>query len=178
MGRRQTSSNMARDDICRSEGSLMTPERLGHPSGKTQFERAIAGSCQLARWDDASCTSQQVGTQHRASWRQASIKSSATASRCDRYSASNAVASSSRCTRRTRYASPREDTPGNKPARRSKSSSSSMPAAERPGPGSPVRSSRQCYGRTHGRRARSLPPHTGDSRRHPGARVPHPCRAA
>ena len=24
---------MARDDICRSEGSLMDPERLGHPSG-------------------------------------------------------------------------------------------------------------------------------------------------
>lgn len=39
----------------------MDPERLGQPSGKTQFERAIAGSCQLARWDDASCTNQQVG---------------------------------------------------------------------------------------------------------------------
>ena len=39
----------------------MDPERLGHPSGKTQFERAIAGSCQLIGRDDASCTNQQVG---------------------------------------------------------------------------------------------------------------------
>ena len=52
---------MAREDICRSEGSLMDPERLGNPSGKTQFERAIASSCQLSRWDDASRTNQQVG---------------------------------------------------------------------------------------------------------------------
>ena len=39
----------------------MGPERLGHPRGKSQFERVIAGSCQLARWDDESCTNQQVG---------------------------------------------------------------------------------------------------------------------
>ena len=52
---------MAREDVCRSEGSLMDSERLGHPSGKTQFERAIADSCQLARLDDASCTNQQIG---------------------------------------------------------------------------------------------------------------------
>ena len=52
---------MARDDICRSEGSLMDPERLGHPCGKTQFEHAIASSCQLIGRDDTSHANQQVG---------------------------------------------------------------------------------------------------------------------
>ena len=52
---------MARDDICRSEGSLMDPERLGHPSGKAQLERAIASSCQPIGRDDTSHANQQVG---------------------------------------------------------------------------------------------------------------------
>ena len=52
---------MARDDICRSKGSLMDPERLGHPSGKTQFERAITSGCQLIGRDDTSRANQQVG---------------------------------------------------------------------------------------------------------------------
>lgn len=52
---------MARDDIGRSEGSLMDSERLGRPRGKTQFERAIAGSRELARWDDTRRANQQVG---------------------------------------------------------------------------------------------------------------------
>ena len=39
----------------------MDPERLGHPSGKTQFERATAGSCQLIGRDDTSRANQKVG---------------------------------------------------------------------------------------------------------------------
>ena len=50
------------------------------------------------------------------------------------------------------------------------------PRQSDPGPSNPVRSSRQCYGRTHGRRAHSLPPHRGDNRPHPDAHAPHPCR--
>ena len=52
---------MARDDICRGKGSLMDPERFGHPSGKTQFERAIASGCQPIGRDDTSHANQQVG---------------------------------------------------------------------------------------------------------------------
>ena len=133
MGRRQTSSNMARDDICRGEGSLMNPERLGHPSGKTQFERTIAGSCQLARWDDASCTSQQVGrntARHATSEHQ--VFGDSLALRQIFGLERRRVIVTLHQTHAVRIASRRHA--GEQTCKTVESSSSSMPAAERPRP--------------------------------------------
>lgn len=124
---------MARDDICRSKGSLMDPERLRHPSGKTQFERAIASGCQPIGRDDTSRANQQVGRdtarhatgEHQVFGRSLALRQMFGLER-------RRVIVTLHQTHAVRIASRRRA--GNKPARRSKSSASSMPAAERPRP--------------------------------------------
>ena len=176
---------MARDDICRSEGSLMDPERLGHLCGKTQFERAIASSCQLIGRDDTSHANQQVGrdtARHATSKHQSSAAARAAADIRPRTpSRHRHVAPDARGTHRlekTRRGTNLQD--GRNPRRRA------CPRQSDPGPSNPVRSSRQCYGRTHGRRAHSLPPHRGITGRtqtltrhiHAGGlKIPHQARA-
>ena len=149
---------MARDDICRSEGPSWTPSVSGthvaRPNSSTRSQAAVSSSAGMTR---ATRINRSDATPR--VMRQASIRSSAAASRCGRYSASTPsrhrhVAPDARGTHRlekTRRGTNLQD--GRNPRRRA------CPRQSDPGPSNPVRSSRQCYGRTHGRRAHSLPPH-------------------
>lgn len=165
MGRRQAGTGAAVYDIDRGDrprmGITVHGTQVASPSSRARSQAAVnssAGMTRAARTNRSEATPRVM--------RQASIRSSAAASRCVRYSGPQTPS-------RHRYAGPgaRGKSHHGGPRRETAQPSDrnprhrAYPRQNDPNPNSPDQSSRRYYERIHAHRARSSPPHTMVARR-------------